>query len=85
MLFLRDGTPERKAETERNFAAQLDAAGPMALIDGTEVGPYPAEHNPDAIRLMGITHELTGVRSTSGLNDLLGAMPEGEKDERRKG
>lgn len=47
------GTPERKAETGRNFAAQLDAAGPMALIDGTEVGPYPAEHNPDAIRLMG--------------------------------
>mgnify|MGYP001404359925 CR=1 FL=1 len=50
------GSPERKAETERNFAVQLDAAGPMALIDGTEAGPYPAEHNPDAMRLMG--HEL---------------------------
>lgn len=53
------GTPERKAETGRNFTAQLDAAGPMALIDGTEVGPYPAEHNPDAIRLMGITTKLS--------------------------
>ena len=37
-------TPERKAETERNFAVQLDAAGPVAMIDGTEVGPYPAKH-----------------------------------------
>jgi len=46
-------TPERKAETARNFAVQLDAAGPVALIDGTEAGPYPAEHNPDAVRLMG--------------------------------
>ena len=38
------GTPERKAETERNFAVQLDAAGPVAMIDGTEAGPYPAKH-----------------------------------------
>ena len=45
-------TPERKAETERNFAMQLDAAGPIAIIDGTEVGPYPAEHNPDIMKLM---------------------------------
>lgn len=37
-------TPERKAETEHNFAVQLDAAGPVAMIDGTEVGPYPAKH-----------------------------------------
>lgn len=37
-------TPERKAETERNFAVQLDAAGPVAMIDGTGVGPYPAKY-----------------------------------------
>ena len=36
--------PERKAEAEYNFAVQLDAAGPIAMIDGTEVGPYPAKH-----------------------------------------
>lgn len=36
--------PERKAETERNFATQLDAAGPVAVIDGTERGPYPIKH-----------------------------------------
>ena len=35
--------PERKAETERNFIAQLDACGPVVVIDGTEVGPYPIE------------------------------------------
>lgn len=38
-------TPERKAETERNFSSQLDAAGPVALLDGTEAGPYPAKHS----------------------------------------
>lgn len=46
-------TPERKLETAQNFAAQLDAAGPIALIDGTEAGPYPAEHNPDAMAALG--------------------------------
>lgn len=39
-------TPERKAETERNFGAQLDASGLIAVIDGTSVGPYPAQHHP---------------------------------------
>lgn len=42
-------TPERKTETERNFSAQLDAAGPIAVCDGTDVGPYPlniAAHRP---------------------------------------
>ena len=34
-------TPERKAEAERNFTLQLDAAGPRAVIDGSSVGPYP--------------------------------------------
>lgn len=37
-------TPEREAETARNFAVQLDAAGPVVLLDGTERGPYPAKH-----------------------------------------
>lgn len=33
-------TPEREAETGRNFDAQLNAAGPIALI-GEETGPRP--------------------------------------------
>lgn len=38
-------TPDRKSETERNFGFQLEAAGPVACVDGTEVGPYPAKHS----------------------------------------
>ena len=38
-------TPEREAEAEANFGAQLDSCGPVAVIDGTEVGPYPVEHS----------------------------------------
>lgn len=38
-------TPERKAETESNFATQLSAIKGLAVI-GSEVGPYPAENNP---------------------------------------
>lgn len=34
-------TPERRAETERNFALQLAACGPVAVIDGSSNGPYP--------------------------------------------
>lgn len=45
-------TPEREAETGRNFLMQLDAAGPVAMLDGTEVGPYPAQHHPDIAALM---------------------------------
>ena len=41
-------TPEREAETQRNFGTQLDAAGPIALIEGTEIGPYPVKHHPQA-------------------------------------
>ena len=37
-------SPERKAEAEHNFVTQLNASGPVACIDGTEVGPYPAQH-----------------------------------------
>lgn len=36
-------TPEREAQTKAAFTAQLDAAGPHAVI-GDEVGPYPLEH-----------------------------------------
>ena len=39
-------TPARRAETERAFGLQLDACGDAAVIDGTEVGPYPARHHP---------------------------------------
>lgn len=45
-------SPERKAETERNFSAQVDACGPDVVIDGTEVGPYPAKHKPGAVELL---------------------------------
>lgn len=44
------GTPERRAEAESSFASQLRASGPVAVIDGTEAGPYPIEHNPAAHR-----------------------------------
>lgn len=33
---------EHVEETNKNFAAQLEAAGPIAVI-GTEAGPYPLE------------------------------------------
>ncbi len=42
-------TPERKEETKRNFAVQLYASDGPACIDGTEVGVYPAQHNPKAM------------------------------------
>lgn len=35
-------TPERVQETTRNFLAQLDAAGPNAVI-GEETGPRPLD------------------------------------------
>lgn len=37
-------SPDREAEASRNFGMQLEAAGPVACIDGTEAGPYPAKH-----------------------------------------
>ena len=37
-------SPEREAEAARNFGIQLQASGPVACVDGTEVGPYPAKH-----------------------------------------
>lgn len=40
-------TPERATETSRNFCAQLDACGDVALLDGSHVGPYPAKHGLD--------------------------------------
>jgi len=45
-------SPERKAETEHNFSTQLAACGPDAVIDGSEVGPYPAKHHPQASALL---------------------------------
>lgn len=33
-------SPEREAEARRQFAAQLEAAGPLPVI-GTEAGPSP--------------------------------------------
>jgi len=39
-------TPEREAETGRNFGVQLEAAGPVAVI-GEAVGPYPYQHREE--------------------------------------
>lgn len=41
-------TPERKAEAMRNFETQLRACGPVAVIDGSEVGPYPLQPGSEA-------------------------------------
>jgi len=38
-------TPESKAEAERQFASQFEAAGPVVVIDGSEAGPMPVEHS----------------------------------------
>lgn len=38
-------TPEREQETSRNFAVQLQAAGGVVVIDGTEIGPYPLNNS----------------------------------------
>ena len=38
--------PEREATAKRQFMAQLDGCGPVAVLDGSEVGPYPAKHHP---------------------------------------
>lgn len=37
-------TPERQAEAKRNFGQQLEASGPVAVLDGTETGPYQFQH-----------------------------------------
>lgn len=41
-------TPEREADARRNFLGQLDASGPVAVLDGSNVGPYPFEHSSAA-------------------------------------
>ena len=50
-------TPERKQETEQNFAAQLLAITDDAILDGTEVGPYPAKHHPMINQLIETNNE----------------------------
>ena len=52
------GTPERKAETGRMFAAQLAACGNVAVI-GESVGPYPVEHADEAVQ-RAVTKALAG-------------------------
>lgn len=39
-------TPERKLETEQQFTTQLNACAGPAVIDGSNVGPYPAANHP---------------------------------------
>ncbi len=38
-------TLEREAQTKTQFISQLEHAGPIAMIDGTNVGLYPARHS----------------------------------------
>lgn len=45
-------TPERKAETERQFQMQIDAIKGPIVLDGTATGPYPAEHHPQAKKII---------------------------------
>lgn len=45
-------SPERKAETEKNFLSQLNAIDGPVII-GDEVGPYPATNHPDIKLLLG--------------------------------
>lgn len=33
--------PEREAEAHRQFGAQIDACGPIAILDGSNTGPRP--------------------------------------------
>jgi hypothetical protein len=49
--------PQNKSATERNFGMQLNACGDVALLDGTEVGPYPAKHHKDGKRIMKLLKE----------------------------
>lgn len=37
-------SPEREEATAQAFGEQLAACGPVAVLDGTGVGPYPAQH-----------------------------------------
>ena len=36
------GTPEANTSAREQFLSQLEASGPVAILDGTNVGPYPA-------------------------------------------
>jgi hypothetical protein len=36
-------SPEREKEAQRQFSAQLDACGPVAVCDGSSTGPRPME------------------------------------------
>jgi hypothetical protein len=38
-------TPERENEATLQFGLQLKHSGPHVALDGTSVGPYPAEHS----------------------------------------
>lgn len=42
------GSPERATEAQKQFSMQLRAVPGVAVIDGTEAGPYPLENNPQA-------------------------------------
>lgn len=49
--------PAREEEAERQFIAQLNASGQFAVLDGTNTGPYPAEHNPDLAAVLKLAQE----------------------------
>lgn len=45
-------TPDREMEAKRQFEMQLNGSGSVAVIDGSNVGPYPAKHNPALVKLI---------------------------------
>lgn len=45
-------SPVRKIEAQHNYLLQLTAIKGPALLDGTEVGPYPLENHPDGKHLL---------------------------------
>lgn len=56
-------TPERKREAERQFGAQVEACNGPAVIDGTEAGPYPAQHHPAAANIIAASQAVEGERN----------------------
>ena len=47
-------TPEREKVAQEQFAMQLNSSGPVAVLDGTNVGPYPAEHHPEVKQILAL-------------------------------
>ena len=47
-------TPEREKIAQEQFAMQLNGSGPVVVLDGTNAGPYPAEHHPEVKQILAL-------------------------------